>query len=142
MQPLVKSQKLKKIPFASTSNLRTIQQYIDVEFKNQLQSFKESKMQLKIGDMVLAKMSGYSPWPARVLKFTADKKKIVCYFHGEHNTGSVGVRHVIPFANAHETVRLICLKNPKHFNKAVREIEIECGVPEGQSCLKEIMCIS
>lgn len=98
-------------------------------------------MQLKIGDMILAKMRGYSPWPARVSEFTASKKNIVCFFFGTQNTGSVGVNNVIPFANASEIVRLICLKNVNGFTKGVREIEIECGVPDALSCLNEFMCI-
>lgn len=115
----------------------TIQQFITVSFDNQLQNFKKNEIQLKKGDAILARMKGFDPWPAKIVDFTNDKKIIKCYFFGTHNTGSVGIRNAIPFVDAIETVRLVCLRKPVAFVKGIKEIEIECAIPNEFSCLRE-----
>lgn len=64
-----------------------------------------------------------------------------CYFYGTHNTGSVDICDVIPFQNAFEVIRLINMRNPCDFAKAVKEIEIEHGVPDELSALREAKAI-
>lgn len=120
-----------------TFNIPTIQQYIDTAFGIQLQIFHKSGMQLNTGDAVLARMRGYEPWPARILGFKNNNKIIKCYFFGANNIGQVGTKQVIPFADAFETVRIICIRNPPNFIKGIREIEVEFGVSDEFSCLKE-----
>lgn len=85
-------------------------------------------------------MSGYVPWPAKVEDFTKDRKRIKCYFYGTHNHGSVDTAKSIPFRNGFQSIRLINLRKKigpmKDFEKAVKEVEIEQGIPESLSCLR------
>lgn len=90
----------------------------------------------------MAKFSGYCPWPTRVDGFTKDGRRIKCYFYGSHNTGSVDINQAIPFQNALEIIRLINLRNPRDFSKGVREIEIQNGVPDELSALREAEAIA
>lgn len=82
-------------------------------------NFQKSGKQLKKGDAILAQMRGYDPWPAKIVDFIGSKKTIKCYFYGSHNTGPVGVKHVIPFTESLETVRLILLRNRIDFSKGI-----------------------
>lgn len=118
----------------------TIEQFVALSFQNQLSEFHKNGPDMKIGDSILAKMRGYDPWPARIMDFSSNMKRIKCYFYGTHNTGFVGFKHVIPFIDAYQTVRLIYLRKTQHseFVKGIHEIEIEFGVPEQASCLREI----
>lgn len=121
-----------------TFNMPTIEQFFSTTFENQLQIFHKSETQLKIGDLILARMKGYDPWPARILGFKSNNKLIKCYFFGAHNTGDVGAKSAIPFDAAFETVRLVCLRNSNDFIKGIKEIEIESCVPEELSCLRDM----
>lgn len=123
-------------------NMPTIQQFITASFENQLQIYHKSGIQPKVGDAVLARMRGYDPWPARIIGLKNKNKNVECYFYGAHNSGSVGSKNIIPFVDAFETVRLVCLRNPKNFVKGIQEIEIEFGVPTELSCLKEFDAIA
>lgn len=111
---------------------------IDRTFNNDVARFRRSGKQLEIGDPIMTKMSGYPPWPADIKGFTKDKKRIKCYFYGSHNSGSVDYDKTIPFFDSFETIRLLCLRQPKDFEKGINEIEIKYGVPQHLSCLREI----
>lgn len=115
---------------------------IDRTFKQHLQDFKKTGNQLKIGDPVLAQMSGYGPWPSLIEDFTKDKKRIKCYFFGSHDRGSVDITKAIPFADAYHVIRLITLRKKigylKEFVKSVKELEIQCGIPINLSSLREL----
>lgn len=115
---------------------------IDRTFKQQRQSFQKTGKQLEIGDPVLAQMSGYGcAWPAVIEEFTKDKKRMKCYFYGSHNRGTVDVMKAIPFADAFQSIRLINLRRKigymEDFVRGVKELEIERGVPENLSSLRE-----
>lgn len=131
----------KKSSVKRSYNMPTIQHYIDDAFKNELQKFIKNETQLKKGDAVLARMKGFDPWPARIVDFSNNQKIAKCFFFGTNNIGPVGTKNIILFANAFETVRLICLRNPNCFVKGVREIEIESGIPNEFSCLREYKAI-
>lgn len=117
----------------------TLQGLIDQTFKQQL---KDCQQNFKIGDPILAQMSGYSPWPGHVEGFTKDKKCLKCYFYGSHNRGSVNVSRAIPFVDAFQCIRLLSLRKRvgymKDFIKGIKELEIEYGVPVNLSSLKEV----
>lgn len=130
---LVEEMKPKKTP--RSSNMPTIEQFIASSFANQLRIFDENETQLKIGDAILARMKGYDPWPARLLSFKNKNRMVECYFFGAHNKGNVGIKNIIPFTDGLETIRLICIRNPKNFVKGINEIEIEYGIPREHSML-------
>lgn len=125
-------------------NIPTLQHFINTTFEEQLAYFQKSGTQLQKADTILAKMKGYDPWPARIIEYSKNMKSIKCFFFGTHEIGSVGSKQIIPFADAFQTVRLVCLRNialTQHFVKGIQEIEIECGVPKQLSCLREYEAI-
>lgn len=119
----------------------TLQRLIDSTFKKEAGNFKNSRQKLEHGKVILAKMSGYCAWPARIDGFTQNGRRVKCYFYGSHNTGSVNIDQVIPFEDASETIRLINLRNPRDFAKGVKEVEIELGIPDDLSVLREATAI-
>lgn len=125
------------LPKRMNQNLRTIDQFITTTFVKQLKTFHESEFELKIGDAILARMTGFKPWPSKILGFKNNSKIIECYFFGTNNKGPVGSKNVIPFADAFDTIRLVCLLNLPSYAKGIREIEYEFGVPNELSCLRE-----
>lgn len=127
----------------STRSVKTpkLKDLIDAEFVKELQKFIESKQQLQIGDLVMARMKGYSPWPSRVENFSSNTKIVTCFFFGTHNYGPVGSKNIIPFILASETARLVCLCPPNAYIKAVKEIEYKSGVPDELSCLNTLKSI-
>lgn len=119
----------------------TLQNVIDSTFKREAKLFENSGEKFQYGQEVLAKMTGYAPWPARVEGFTKNGRRIKCFFYGSHNTGTVDINQVIPFKNAFSIIRLINLRNPRDFAKGVKEIEMRCGVPDEFSALRETKAI-
>lgn len=113
-----------------TSKTPTLKDLIDAAYEKELQMFHESKQQLNAGDAVLARMKGFLPWPGRVESFTSNNKMIRCYFFGTHNSGPVGSKNIVPFSLGRETVRLVCLRSPDAYIKGVKEVELECGIPD------------
>lgn len=119
----------------NSARTQTVTSAINSTFKHSLKEFEKSKLKLNVGDFVLARMTGYVPWPAKITSFTTDKRRARCYFFGSHNNGPVGVKQIIPFNNGFDTIRLVKLRHLKDFEKGVREIEIEHGIPEEKSSL-------
>lgn len=139
-----KDSKINATSNGRTFNMPTIQQFITSSFQNELKHFRDSGTtahELNVGDKILARMREYNPWPARIIKFSRNRKIVDCFFYGTHNCGPVGINNVIPFVDSIPTVRLICLRKPVNFMKGVKEIEIDCGVPEELSCLKDLYSI-
>lgn len=119
----------------------SLQRVIDDTFSSMTKRFQESNKKLMIGDAVLGRMRGYPPWPARIRSFTKDKKSVGCYFYGTNNNGPVNVSKIVPIEDTHEVIRLIAIRNPYNFKKGVRELELELGIPENMSSLKEQLSI-
>lgn len=120
----------------------TLQNVIDSTFKKEARTFENSEEKFQYGDAILAKMSGYCPWPARVDGFTQNGRRIKCYFYGSHNTGNVDLNQAIPFKNAFSIIRMINLRNQRDFAKGVKEIEMQYGVPDELSALREVESIA
>lgn len=142
-QPTVHAEKVNKTDQKSTRPVKTpkLKDLIDAKFEKEFQKFIESKQQLQIGDIVMARMKGYPPWPGRVENFSSNTKIVTCFFFGTHNCGPVGSKNIIPFILASETARLVCLRPPNAYIKAVKEIEYRNGVPEESSCLNTLKSI-
>lgn len=110
---------------------------IDSTFKQEAKRFENSREKFEKGDAVLAKMSGHCAWPARIDDFTKNGRRIKCFFYGSHNTGTVDINQTIPFKNAFSIIRLINLRKTRDYAKGIREIEIQYGIPDELSALKE-----
>lgn len=90
-------------------------------------------MELVPGQIVLAKMKGYSPWPAVIREFNKNKKRIQLYFFGTNNNGHAGVVEVVLFELCTDVVRLLLLRPLASFTKGVREAENILGIDEEDS---------
>ncbi|XP_023014245.2 nucleosome-destabilizing factor isoform X1 [Leptinotarsa decemlineata] len=88
--------------------------------------------ELKIGDLVLAKMKGFTPWPAQIVQpgsgtNTPNSKKSLkkghhwVYFFGSHNYASIEENNIKRYAEYKD--KFISMCNTPVFKKAVSEIE-------------------
>lgn len=119
----------------------TLQSLIDSMFKKEAKRFENLSETFAVRDAVLAKMSGYCPWPSRIDGFTKNGRRMKCYFYGSNNIGTVDVNQAIPFKDTFALIRLIKLRNPPQFVKGVKEIELQYGIPEERSALRETPAI-
>lgn len=124
--------KIKRVD--STQTLTTA---INNTFKIALKEFQKKEVKFVVGGYVLARMRGYTPWPAKVTSFTKNGSHVSCYFFGSHNNGSVSVKEMVPFMDGFDTIRLIKLCHMIDFERGIKEIELEHGIPENLSSLKE-----
>ncbi|GAB0096153.1 uncharacterized protein DMENIID0001_116290 [Sergentomyia squamirostris] len=76
----------------------------------------------KIGDLVFAKVKGYPPWPAKIVRLVA-KNKYNVYFYGTGETGFIKMEDLNPYVESKE--KLATDKNMKraHFKEAIDQIE-------------------
>lgn len=88
----------------------------------------------KVGQVVLAKMRSYRPWPAIVLN---DKKKTVFWvrFFGKQSEGSVKKNECVLFRDAIGCVAEYSKCPLDDYNRAVREAEAMLGIPIEASLL-------
>lgn len=133
----VNSKKELEKPKKTVSKPPSLQRIIDDTFESITKKFAESKKELNIGDIVLGRMRGYTPWAARICSFTKDKKSAGCYFYGSHNNGPVNTSKMVPFKDGFEVIRLIAIRDPYDFVKGIKEVELEIGIPDDRSCIKE-----
>lgn len=120
---------------------QTLSSAINSTFKIALKEFQKKEVKFVVGEYVLARMRGYQPWPAKITSFTKDGSRVSCFFFGSHNNGSVSVKEMVPFIDGFDTIRLIKLRQVKDFEKGVKEIELENGIPENLSSLREQLSI-
>lgn len=96
---------------------------------------------VKINDVVLFKTRGFCEWPARVI--SVKEKQVEVEYFGDHTTQkSSKEENILSFQDSTELIlfNLRKKKNPD-YGKAVREAEIELGVPEKDSILTKIHLI-
>lgn len=133
--------KINRTYIKGVSSVQTLTQSINKTFKIALNEFQKKEVQLMVGTHLLARMKGYPPWPGKITSFTKDRSRVSCYFYGCQNNGSVSVKEILPFVDGIDTIRLLNLRRMNSFRKGVREIEMEAGVPEHLSLLKEQQAI-
>uniref|UniRef100_A0A6B2EBR0 Putative hepatoma-derived growth factor-related protein 2 n=1 Tax=Phlebotomus kandelakii TaxID=1109342 RepID=A0A6B2EBR0_9DIPT len=76
----------------------------------------------KIGDLVFAKVKGYPPWPAKIVKLSGSKKYNV-YFYGTGETGYIKMEDLFPYAES--KAKLATEKHMKkpQFKEAIEQID-------------------
>lgn len=92
-----------------------------------------------VGDLVLAKMKSYSPWPSQIL--SVDKKRVNVIFFGYGNKGSVPIDEIVPYDYNDSTIPLfvaLLKKKILHYSKAVREVEIKLNISEQNSITNQL----
>lgn len=100
-RPTVHAEKVSKTDQKSTRPVKTpkLKDLIDAEFEKEVRKFIESEQQLQIGDLVMARMKGYAPWPGRVEKFSSNTKIVTCFFFWHTQLRSSGLKkyHTVHF---------------------------------------------
>lgn len=97
-----------------------------------------SKKELKINDLVWAKMKGFSPWPGRIVEPPADVKKAATknkngpqfcvFFFGSKNYGWIEQLNCKPYLDFKDELIKSC--KTATFKEAVAEIEAAINDPE------------
>lgn len=101
-------------------------------------TLKESRLQIPPKDsIVIAKMKGFSPWPAKLVG--KRNKRALVYFFGTSNHGEVNEDEIIRFEDGLLLIKSLALKRIKDFHKAVREAEIFLCIPAEKSILHDIL---
>lgn len=98
---------------------------------------KKHKNVMQIGDLVMAKMRSYSPWPGRFDGYTTNKKKAHIHFFGSNNNGSVESSEIVSFEHCESMIRLLLLRKTGEFHKGISEIECILNIPPHLSLLRE-----
>lgn len=140
-KPQSKQKKKQQKPTNRKNSASTLLTIANSTFKTSVKEFRKTGIKLEIGDYVIARMKGYSPWPAKISSFTKNRCRALCYFYGSHNNGSVDINEIVPFSNGYDSIRLLMMRNLKDFQKGIRELEIVHGIPENLSSLRETISI-
>lgn len=97
---------------------------------------KYGKDKYALNDIVMAKVSGFFPWPSKIVDVLDRNKFKVEFFGAEPHErfGFVTRKEITLFKDSSDVIRvLIHNSHDIKFKKAVRETEIFCCVPESQS---------
>lgn len=120
-------------------NPRPLHSLISSEWTKCKRNFKTTDKNVKIGDIVMAKMATFNAWPSRIVDFTTSKKKKAnVYFFGDGRNGLVELAEIIPFTDCHELIRLIATRKVSTFHKGIAEVERLLGVPAELSLLNPV----
>lgn len=87
---------------------------------------RENVGRVNIGQLVLAKMKSYSPWPARVMGITSKRANV--FFFGTNQHGDVNVSDCVAAEFCGELVLRLLNSSNRKYVRAVREMEIFNGI--------------
>lgn len=96
------------------------------------ENHKENKHEICINDIVMAKLRGYSAWPAIVIEIFNKNRVKVEFFGADPNEkiGFVTVKEITLFDQSEDIILLLLKRNNSKFNKAVQEVEMLYKIPE------------
>lgn len=76
---------------------------------------------LMVGEIVLAKMRTYSPWPAKIMEINVKKAKV--YFFGTNNHGDVNLFDCVPASECGAVISKLLDSKQADYRKAVYEMK-------------------
>lgn len=93
---------------------------------------------ISINEIVMAKVSGFSAWPAIVLDFINKRRARVEFFGADSHEkiGLVDLNEITPFKYSTDVILPLLKRDARNFKKAVREAEIAAGIPNSKSMCK------
>lgn len=101
---------------------------------------RQDKREFCVNDIVMAKVRGFCPWPGKILEIVKNRTKIEFYgANVSEKIGFVNRDELSFFKNCSDLIRTILERNPSKefkFRKGVKEAEIDFGVPEVLSIVK------
>lgn len=80
-----------------------------------------SKKIFNVGDLVFAKVKGYPPWPAKIIKI--EKKKYNVYFYGTGETANVKLEDLFVYSDTKDKYATEKIMKRKGFKEAIIQIE-------------------
>lgn len=102
--------------------------------------YNQNGKNIRVNDILMAKLKGHKPWPAIALEFVSDTKVFVKFFGAKESEqfGFVNVAELVPFKNSINVIQpilLILKRDIDRFRKGIREAELMCGIPSNLSVL-------
>lgn len=79
------------------------------------------KKSFNVGDLVFAKVKGYPPWPAKIIKI--EKKKYNVYFYGTGETANVKLEDLFAYRDTKDKYATEKIMKRKGFKEAIIQIE-------------------
>lgn len=140
-EPTVTSKICQTKTIAPKLLVKTLTVMINDAWTKSKREFKLSGLRAEQNRIVMAKMSGYSAWPGRIVDFTKNGKRAHIYFFGSNNNGSVSITEIVPFEQCHEVTRLLLLRKMGQFYRSVIEVERFLGIPDELSITRERFAI-
>lgn len=101
-------------------------------------SNKENESKINANEIVMAKLRGYTAWPAVVGEFI-NKSTAKVEFLGvtqSEKIGFVPIKEITRFSDSQEVIQIILKRQCPKFKKAVQEAEMICGIPSYASITK------
>lgn len=83
---------------------------------------QNNNTEILIGQLVLAKMQTYSPWPAKVME--VHNKKAVVFFFGTNNHGTVKIIDCIPIQFCGPVILRLFESKQANLRKAIEEMKV------------------
>ncbi|XP_022225936.2 hepatoma-derived growth factor-like [Drosophila obscura] len=84
----------------------------------------------KLGDLVFAKVRGYTPWPAQITHNVNSKKEYTVYFYGTGEIGYIKLKNLLPYSQNKRHFSTRRNMRRAHYAKALDEIK---GALKGQN---------
>lgn len=102
-------------------------------------SHKNNKQNVKVRDLVVAKLKGHSVWPSIILEMLPNKKAKVEFLGAEQHErfGFVNISEITLFKDSIDVILIQLKKKLPKFKKAVKEAEIYCGISEKYSAFNQ-----
>lgn len=109
----------------------TIYELTNSAWRRCLAASKKNGAVLTVGQHVMAKMKSWSPWPAVIISFNANKKRVNVFFYGTKEEGKVDSQDIAQFGDSCEVIRLLLLRKNTlfGFEKGIREVETLNNIP-------------
>lgn len=114
---------------------KTLNQLIEMSWRKC--KTENTNDELKEGQVILAKMRGWSPWPCIIEKFTANRKRAKVHFFGTNQTGTIEIKESVRMEKANEIIKLLLLRSLDFFWRGIREAEGVLGISEEHSVTRE-----
>lgn len=89
----------------------------------------KNRINLKVNDVVMAKMRTYSAWPSKIINFNDKHTKCEVEFLGCNSTGWIDIKEIVPFAESTAIIKLLILRENHQFNQGIRIVEQLFKVP-------------
>lgn len=130
-----------KVRQTNKPTVKSLNETINEAWKKCKAEFKLLGESIDRKNFVMAKMSGYSAWPARIDDFTKNGKRAHVFFYGSNNTGSADISEIVPFGQCYDVIRLLLLRKCAQFRRSIIDIELSLNVPDELSLLREMLAI-